>query len=61
VLDLAEPRDKPPCHLYVDIFVVIVLCKFSSPATWLIRANPNQVLRINFQVFTGSPIHPPPL
>jgi hypothetical protein len=38
-LDLAEPRDKPLCHLCVDIFVVIVLCKFSSLATWLIRAN----------------------
>jgi hypothetical protein len=23
-LDLAEPRDKPLCHLCVDIFVVIV-------------------------------------
>jgi hypothetical protein len=38
VLDLAEPRDKPLCHLCVDLFVVIVLCKFSSLATWLIRA-----------------------
>jgi hypothetical protein len=39
VLDLAEPRDKPLCHLCVDLFVAIVLSKFSSLATWLIRAN----------------------
>jgi hypothetical protein len=39
VLDLAEPRDKPLCHLCVDLFVVIVLCKFSSLATWLNCAN----------------------
>jgi hypothetical protein len=25
VLDLAEPRDKPMCHLCVDLFVVIVV------------------------------------
>jgi hypothetical protein len=26
VLDLAEPQDKPLCHLCVDLFVVIVFC-----------------------------------
>jgi hypothetical protein len=31
---LAEPRDKPLCHLCVDFFVVIVLFKFFSLATW---------------------------
>jgi hypothetical protein len=39
VLDLAEPRDKPLCHLCVDLFVVIVLCKLSPLATWLNCAN----------------------
>jgi hypothetical protein len=34
VLNLAEPRDKPLCHLCVDLFVVTVLCKLSSLATW---------------------------
>jgi hypothetical protein len=29
VLDLAEPWDKPLCHLCVDLFVVIVFCKNS--------------------------------
>jgi hypothetical protein len=38
-LDLAEPRDKPLCHLCVDLFVVIVLCKLSSVATWFNCAN----------------------
>jgi hypothetical protein len=48
VLYLAEPRDKPLCHLCVDLFVVIMLCKFSSLATWLNCANSNQVLWIKF-------------
>jgi hypothetical protein len=39
VLDLAEPRDKPLCHLYVDLFVIIVFCKNFSLATWLYCAN----------------------
>jgi hypothetical protein len=39
VLDLAEPRDKPLCHLCVDLFVVIVFCKNFSLATWLYCAN----------------------
>jgi hypothetical protein len=32
---LVEPQDKSLCHLCVDLFVVIVLCKLSSLATWL--------------------------
>jgi hypothetical protein len=39
MLDLAEPWDKPLCHLCVDLFVVIVFCKNSSLATWLYYAN----------------------
>jgi hypothetical protein len=31
---LAEPRDKPLCLLCVEPFVVIVLCKIFSQATW---------------------------
>jgi hypothetical protein len=39
VLDLAEPWDKPLCHLCVDILVVIVLRKNSFLANWLYCAN----------------------
>jgi hypothetical protein len=35
VLNLTEPRDKPPVSLCVDIFVVIMFRKNSSLATWL--------------------------
>jgi hypothetical protein len=33
-LYLAEPRDKSLCLLCVEFFVIIVLCKTFSLATW---------------------------
>jgi hypothetical protein len=61
-LYLAEPRDKPLCHLCVDLFVVIVLCKFSSLATWLNCSNSNQVLvAVSFKFSQDHLFTPPPL
>jgi uncharacterized YccA/Bax inhibitor family protein len=60
MLDLAEPQDKPLCHLCVDILVVIVFVQeLLSSQLGFIVLTLNQVLWITFQVFTGSPIHPP--
>ena len=57
VLYLAEPRDKSlcllcDCHIVQDLLLshlaIIVLTL-------------NKFLWLKFEVFTGSPIHPPPL
>jgi hypothetical protein len=59
VLDLAEPQDKPLCLSVLISLWLSCLARTPLKPHGVIALTLNQVCGFKFQVFTGSPIHPP--